>query len=139
MPVKKCTARANIQNFLNAKRKSNIYSKFISHPFSQNSKTLLPFAVAAHESDLSFAVAVFDEPDTLDRDDAMLNNNKNDSNGSSIEILDGGSDTNIYKESKLAKFSRMLSDTQKRAREKEKAQGKKWKTYNGHSQTTAYR
>ncbi|KAI0281130.1 hypothetical protein BGY98DRAFT_1095071 [Russula aff. rugulosa BPL654] len=68
----------------------------------------------------------------------MLNDNRDDSEGSSIEILDGGSDTDIYEESELAKFGRMLSDAQKRAREKEKAQGKKWKTYNGHSRTTAY-
>jgi hypothetical protein len=139
MPVKKRAARANIRNLSKAKRKNNIYGKFISHPSSQTSETLLPFAVAVHEPDLPFAAAVLDEPDTLDRDDAMLNDNGDDSEGSSIEILDGGSDTDIYEESELAKFSRMLSDAQKRAREKEKAQGKKRKTYNGHSRTTAYR
>ncbi|KAI0272807.1 hypothetical protein BGY98DRAFT_936650 [Russula aff. rugulosa BPL654] len=75
--------------------------------------------MTAHESNLSFVAAVFDEPNTLDRDDAILNNNRNDAEGSSIEILNDGNNTDIYKESKLVKFSRMLGNTQKKAREKE--------------------
>jgi hypothetical protein len=78
-----------------------------------------------------------DEPDALDT--IMPNEDDNESDDSSLEILDSGSDTDICEESELAKFSKMLSDAQKKALAKEKAQGKKRKRYTGHSRTTAYR
>jgi hypothetical protein len=89
--------------------------------------------------------AVLDEPDTLDTDDVPVVPNEDhfesseDSDGSVVEILDGGSDVDIYEESELAKFSKMLFDAQKKALTEEKAKGKKRKAYTGHSQSTAYR
>lgn len=56
-----------------------------------------------------------------------------DTKGSVVEIFDGGSDMDICEETELMKFSRMLSDAQKRAQAEEKAKGNKWKTYTGHS------
>ena len=55
-----------------------------------------------------------------------------------VEILDAGSDVDIYEETELIKFSRMLFDAQKRALAEEKAKGKKQKTYNVSSWATAY-
>jgi hypothetical protein len=66
-------------------------------------------------------------------------NDSEDSEGSNVEILDGASDVDIYEETELIKFSRMLCDAQKKALEEEKRMGNKRKTYNGDSQTTAYR
>ncbi|KAI0275615.1 hypothetical protein BGY98DRAFT_991520, partial [Russula aff. rugulosa BPL654] len=113
MPRKKRATRASIQNLSQARRKKN-------KPIN---------------------IYVLDGPDTLDTDNAMPNNNGDDSEGSSssIEILDGDRDTDICEETELAKFSRILRDAQKRAMEEEKAKGKKRKTYNGRSQKTAYR
>lgn len=75
-------------------------------------------------------------------DDVLTMSNKEDdedSEGSSVEILDGGSSADIYKETELTKFSKMLFDAQKRALAEEKAKSNKRKTYNGHSRTTAHR
>jgi hypothetical protein len=59
---------------------------------------------------------------------------------SDVEILDEGSNVDIYEESELMKFSRMLCDAQKRAlAEEKKAKGIKRKTYDGNSQATMYR
>ncbi len=60
--------------------------------------------------------------------------NKDDDNtkGSSLEILDSGSDVDICKENEPAKFSRMLFDAQKKALAAEKASRNKWKSYTGH-------
>jgi hypothetical protein len=70
---------------------------------------------------------------------AVPNEVNSDSDDSVVEILDAGSDTEIYEETELIKFSRMLSDAQKRAQAEEKAKGKKRKTYDGSSRATAYR
>ena len=67
-----------------------------------------------------------------------VNSDSKDFEDSIVEILDAGSDVNIYKETKLENFSRMLFNAQKRAQKEKKAKGKKWKTYNGSSQATAY-
>jgi hypothetical protein len=69
----------------------------------------------------------------------MPNEDDNASDGSIVEILDGGSDTDICEESELVKFSRMLCDAQRKALTKEKTSGNKRKTYDGRSRTTAYR
>jgi hypothetical protein len=59
---------------------------------------------------------------------------------SDVEILDEGSNVDIYEESELMKFSRMLCDAQKRAlAEEKKAKGIKRKTYDGNLQATVYR
>jgi hypothetical protein len=58
--------------------------------------------------------AVLDEPDTLGVP-VTPNEDHLDSEGSIVENLDGGSDVDIYEESELEKFSRILFDTQKRA------------------------
>jgi hypothetical protein len=69
-----------------------------------------------------------------------LNDSDSDSdNSSTVEILDSGSDTDICEETELMKFSRILSDAQKKALAEEKAKGKKRKTYQGLSRTTIYR
>jgi hypothetical protein len=95
---------------------------------SQTSETLLP------------QMAVLDEPDTLDTFDLpIVPNEDNSDSDSSVEILDGGSDTDIDNETELTTFSKMLCDAQKKALAVEKAMGNKRKTYNGHSRTTAYR
>lgn len=69
----------------------------------------------------------------------MPNEDNGDSKGSNVEILDGGSDADIYEETELIKFSRMLCDSQKKALAEEKVKGNKRKTYNGHSRATAHR
>jgi hypothetical protein len=86
-------------------------------------------------------MAVLDEPDTLDTDDVPTVPNEDDdgSKGSNVEILDGGSDADIYEGTELIKFSRMLCDAQKKALAEEKVKGNKRTTYNGHSRTTAHR
>jgi hypothetical protein len=53
------------------------------------------------------------EPGTLDTNDVPIMSNEDvesDFEGSSVEILDSGSDTDICEESELTKFSRMLSE-----------------------------
>jgi hypothetical protein len=94
-------------------------------------------------------MAVLDEPNTLDpgHDNVLTMPNEHDSDskdskdskGFDLEILDGGSDTDIREETELIKFSRMLCDAQEKAQEKEKAKDKKRKTYDRRSRTTAYR
>ena len=88
-------------------------------------------------------MAVLDELDMLDagHDDENDNDSEDseDFKGSDVEILDGGSDVDIYKETELMKFSRMLRNAQKKAMEEEKAKGNKRKTYSGHSRSTEYR
>jgi hypothetical protein len=81
--------------------------------------------------------AVLDEPDTLDVP-VMPNEDHLDSEGSIMEILDGGSDVDIYEESELEKFSRILFDAQKSALAQKKEKGKKWKSYTGRSRSIAY-
>ena len=68
-----------------------------------------------------------------------VNSDSEDSEDSIVEILDAGSDINIYEETELENFSRMLFDAQKRAQKEKKAKGKKRKTYNGSLWATAYR
>jgi hypothetical protein len=102
----------------------------VSHPSqSQTSETIFP------------KTDVLDEPDTLDTDDVptLPNEDEDDSEGSDVEILDGGSDIDICEETELEKFSRMLHEAQKKALAKEKAKGNKRKTYSGHSRTTRHR
>ena len=70
---------------------------------------------------------------------AVPNGVNSDSDDSVVEILDAGSDTDISEETELIKFSKMLSDAQKKAQAEEKAKGKKRKTYDGSSRATAYR
>ena len=94
-------------------------------PFSNPEKTFLP------------QTAVFDEPNTLDTDAVPTIPSDSDSENSSVEILDGGSDVDICEETELARFSRILHDAQKKA-QAENAKRKKRKTYSGHSQTTAH-
>jgi hypothetical protein len=85
-------------------------------------------------------MAVLDEPNTLDSFDLPTVPNEDDlDSDSSVEILDGGSDTDIDDKAELTTFSKMLCDAQKKALADEKAMGNKRKTYNGHSRTTAYR
>ncbi len=78
-------------------------------------------------------MAVLNKPNMLDTD-----KDGNDSDGFSVETLDSGSDTDIYEETELEKFSRILCDAQKKALAEEKAKGNKWKTYHGHLQTTVH-
>lgn len=76
----------------------------------------------------------------MDADVPTIPNEDDDnSEGSSVEILDGGSDLDICEETELTRFSRILHEAQKRALEEEKEKGNKRKTYNGRSRTTAYR
>ena len=100
------------------------------HPSrSQTSEPLLP------------QTAVLDDPDTLDADDIPIiaNEDDDDSDGSCVEILDGGSDADICNETELTRFSKMLQDAQKAALAKEKAKGNKRKKFDGHSASTVYR
>jgi hypothetical protein len=87
-------------------------------------------------------MAVLNEADTLDSEDVptMPNEDENCSEGSSMEILDSGSDADICEESELTKFSQMLCDAQRKAMEEEKARGNKQKrkTYTGPSWTSLY-
>ena len=85
-------------------------------------------------------MAVFDESDIMDANNipTVPNGDNSDSEDSMVKILDASSDVDIYEETELIKFSRMLFDAQKRALEEEKAKGKKQKTYNGSSWATAY-
>jgi hypothetical protein len=134
MPRKRCATRSRLQNLSKIKKQNkknnnnDTYGKSFSHPLrSQTFETLLPQMA---------------EPDTLDTNDVPIMSNEDvesDSEGSGVEILDSGSDTDICEESELTKFSRMLSDAQKIALAKEKARGNKRKTYTGHSRTTSYR
>ena len=96
----------------------------VSHPFQhQTSETTLP------------QTEILDEPNILDTDDVptLSNENEDDSEGFDVEILDSGSDVDIFEESQLKRFSRMLYKAQKKALAKEKAKGNKWKSYSGHS------
>jgi hypothetical protein len=121
-----------LQNLSKRKKKNkkeiDKYGKSIDHPsLSQTSEILLP------------QTAVLDEPDTADADDVPNEgdaSDNSDSKGSSVEILDGGSDADIHEETELMKFSRMLCDAQKKAQAEERAKGKKRKPYNGHSCAT---
>jgi hypothetical protein len=120
---------SKIQKRNNKNNISHKSGKSFSHPsHSQKSKTLL------------LQVAVLNEPNTLDTDDVptMPNDNNTDSEGSIVEILDSGSDVNIYEESELTKFSRMLFDAQKEAMKEKAARGKKWRIYTRHSRTTEH-
>ena len=94
---------------------------FISHP-SQNktSETLLPQTAVLDEP----------EPDTSDTNDVptmmpnedndlptMMPNegeDNNDSDGFSVEILDGGSDTEIYEETELQHFLYVCGNSKKK-------------------------
>ena len=98
----------------------------VSHPSQrQTPKPILP------------QTKVLDEPDTSDTDNVYALPNE-DSDGSDVEILDGGSDIDICEETELAKFSQMLHEAQKEALTKEQAKGNKWKTYSGRSRTTKH-
>jgi len=111
----------------NKNKENDIFGKSISCPsLSQTSEPFLP------------QMAVPDEPNALDTDivPTMVND---DSKGSSVEILDSGSDAEICEENELTKFSRMLCDAQKKALAKEEARGNKRKTYKKVSLTTVYR
>jgi hypothetical protein len=93
MPRKQLATRARLQNLKikqkNSKKVKN-YGKFISHPSRiQTTETLLP------------QTAVLDEPDTLDTDNPPTIPS-DDSEGSSVEIIDGGSDLDICEETELA-------------------------------------
>jgi hypothetical protein len=83
-------------------------------------------------------MAVLDEPDTLDTDDVPTIPSVDNSKGSSVEILDGASDTDICEETELTRFSRILDDAQKRALAENAKQNKR-KTYSGRSQATTRR
>jgi hypothetical protein len=129
MPRKRLATQARLQNLKikqkNSKKVKN-YGKFISHPSQiQTTETLLP------------QTAVLDEPDTLDTDNPPTIPS-DDSEGSSVEIIDGGSDLDICEETELARFSRILCDAQKKALA-ENAERSKRKTYSGQSRTTAHR
>jgi hypothetical protein len=131
MPQKRCATKARLQNLhkiKNNKEKPNYGKSPLVTPPEARFGTLL------------LQTAVLDEPDTPDTDNVpTVPNEDNDSEGSDVEIFNGGSDVDIYEETELMKFSRMLSDAQKKAQAEEKAKGNKWKTYNGCSQTTAHR
>ena len=135
MAPKGCATRARIQNITQARKKKKIQIwQVCYYPSpSQTSEPLLP------------QTAVFDEPTTLDTDDVpnilnkVPNEDLDDSEGSCVKILDGGSDADICEETELMRFSKMLRDTQERALVEEKAKQKKQKTYDGSSQSTAYR
>jgi hypothetical protein len=70
------------------------------------------------------------EPDTLGADDIPTIPTDNDSEGSSVEIFNGGSDAEIFEETDLSRFSRILRDAQKKALA-ENAKGNKRKAYTG--------
>jgi len=134
MPCKRRARRACLQNLqkANAKKNKDIlindYGKLLITPSqSQTSEALLP------------QTAVLD---TLDAGNIPTMPNESDvdvdSEGSSVEILDSGSDADICEEAELTKFSRMLCDAQKIALAEEKAKGKKRKSYIGHSRATEY-
>jgi hypothetical protein len=132
MPCRSHATRSRLENLKKIKKHddndNNNYGKLssFSHPI-QSSETLLP------------QTAVLDEPDKLDMDDDVPTLPNDDSDGSSVEILDSGSDTDICEESELTKFSQMLHNAQKKALAEEKAMGNKRKAYTGHSRATAYR
>jgi hypothetical protein len=106
MPRRRLATRSRLQNLSKRKKKNkkeiDKYGKSIGHPsLSQTSEILLP------------QMAVLNEPDTADADDVPNEGDASDnsnSEGSSVEILDGGSDADIHEETELMKFSRMLCD-----------------------------
>ena len=81
-------------------------------------------------------MAVFDEPDMININNIPtvpneVNSDFKDSEDSMVKILDAGSDVDIYKETELEKFNRMLFDAQKRVvggkSKGEEAQNIQWK------------
>jgi hypothetical protein len=73
-----------------------------------------------------------DEPNISDQCDISTIPNEDDSEGSegsSMEIIDGGSDAEICEETELQRFSRILCEVQRKAQAQEKAKGNKRKTY----------
>jgi hypothetical protein len=123
--------RSRLQNLKSKKKKDQekkIFGKSISHPSQiQTAETLLP------------ETAVFDEPDMLDTVDVPTIMSDSDSKGSCVEIIDGGSDVDIYEETALTRFSRILHDAQKKAQVEDAAKGNKWKTSNGNSWSNIHR
>ena len=134
MPRKSRATRSRLQNLSKIKKqnnKSNNNGKSTySHFRSQTPESLLPQTKVLDEQH---------EPNTLDTDNVVPNEDDDDFEGSSVEILDGCSDTDIREESELTRFSRMLCEAQEKALAEEKVKGNKQKSYTGHSQATAYR
>jgi hypothetical protein len=137
MPCKNKATRCRLQKLQKInkqKKKGDIednYGKLLSHP--SYSQTPEPFLLH---------VAIFNEPDTLGEqapDRLGVPASDEDDSDSGVEILDSGSDADIYEESELEKFSRILFTAQKRATELEAASGKKRRTHTGCSQSTVFR
>ena len=71
----------------------------------------------------------------------MPNKSGDDSEGSSMAILDcssDGGDPDMICKDELTRFSKMLIDAQRNTLAEEKARGNKQKTYTRHSRTTTY-
>jgi hypothetical protein len=120
---------SQLQNLKSKKKrlKKKIFGKSISHPSQiQTAETLLP------------QTAVLNEPDTLDTVDVPTIMSDSDSEESCVEIIDGGSDADIYKETALTRFSRILHDAQKKAQVEDVVKGNKWKTFNGNLRSNIY-
>ena len=108
MPCKQHATKSQLQNLQKIKKKifeENYYKFWFVIPWIQIFEPLLP------------QMAVFDEPNMMDADNipTVPNEVNSDSEDSIVEILDAGSDVNIYEETEIENFSRMLFDAQKRA------------------------
>ena len=113
----------------NKKTKKNIFGKFISLPSPVNCQS--------HIRKQQFQV----NPThwTWTQFDVPIITSDNDSEGSCVEIVDGGSDTDVCEEIASARFSRILCDAQKKAQVENAAKGSKRKTYSGNSRSNTHR
>lgn len=74
----------------------------------------------------------------MDSGNSLPNEDSEDSENSCVEIFNGGHDINIYKETELIKFSKILFEAQKKALKEEKVKKNKWKAYSEQIQQTTY-